>query len=740
MNIRLTLAHRVVVAFLAILLPLCAVFYFTYRSNRDHLESLVLATLETLAAEREKNLVFFIEMNKERIRDFSTDGVIRRAMEVSKGSFSSELGDYLLKNKLPLETRMAEIALFSTKGRLVATTSPEPSVTDISGEEFFAASSAGTVSENARAFGGPGLVFAFPVTGMDSGRPAGVIVGFLPASTLNKVMSGLRVPGSDDLLWVNRWESIETYLVNRDGSMITESRFIEGAPFRIKVSTPPVDACVKQAAKFKGIYPDYRGTKVAGASSCLPGYKWTLVAEIDEREAFEDLRTTKLYATGAFIASLVLVSILVVYFMRSVVRPLNTFSSTAARMAGGDYDVSVPFVSNNEIGVLSEAFNSMAQGIKTRSEALALSRARLANAQRIAHLGNWDWDIVGNDLHWSDEIYNIFGISKALFGASYEAFLGSVHPDDRDMVDTAVRDALGLGRPYSIDHRIVLPSGEVRMVHEQAEVIRDSSGNPIAMSGTVQDITERKRAEDEVRKLNAELEDKVRERTVELEAAMKGLEAFSYSVAHDLRTPLRTIDGFSQAFMEDYGQGIAPEGHDYLRRIRDASQRMGLLIDDLLMLSHVTRTEMRREMVDMSLLAVAVAAEQKKNAPYRNADFIIADGMSAKGDPGLLRVVLDNLLGNAFKFTGRKEHAIIEFRPVGKEGSRTIYCIKDNGTGFDMAYYDKLFIPFQRLHAQIEFAGTGIGLATVERILLRHGGRIWAEAYVDKGAAFYFTL
>jgi PAS domain S-box-containing protein len=426
--------------------------------------------------------------------------------------------------------------------------------------------------------------------------------------------------------------------------------------------------------------------------------------------------------------------------MRHIVKPLKGFSSTAIRIAEGDYNVSIPVTTKDEIGVLSDAFNSMARGIKDRSEALAQSRERLKNAQRIAHIGNWDWDMVNNELLWSDEIYRMFGIAQTEFGATYEAFLGAVHPEDRELVKSAVNEALSLGCNYSIDHRIVLPSGEVRIVHEQAEIIRDAFGTPVMMSGTVQDITERKTAENEVRKLNAELEDKVKERTAELEAAIKGLESFSYSVAHDLRTPLRSIDGFSQAFIEDYGENIGPEGHDYLRRIREGSQRMGHLIDDLLTLSYVTRLEMRREEVDLSHLADAVADEQNKTVTGRDVEFIAAHGLKATGDPGLLRIVLDNLIGNSFKFTGKQAHARIGFYSAGKEGARTIYCVRDNGVGFDMKYYSKLFVPFQRLHSTVDFRGTGIGLATVERIICRHGGRVWAEAEAGKGAAFYFTL
>lgn len=736
-----SLTYRVTVAFLAILLPLCAVFYINYLSNKESIETLVLDNLETLANEREKSLLFFIEMNKVRIRDFASDGVIRRAMETSDGAFSRELSQYVAKNKLPLETAMNEINLFSPAGRLVASTSAHPALPDMSGEDFFIKGlGSSVVSENSRAFGRPGIVFASPVKGMDNGRPVGVIAGFLPASLLNSAMSGAHVYGTGELRWVNRWESIETYLVNREQTMITESRFIKDAPFRIKVTSDPVDACLNGSRALKGFYPDYRGVNVAGASTCLPEYNWTLLAEIDQEEALQDLKKTRLYAVGAFIASFAIVGVLVFYFMRSVVQPIKGFSSIATLIAGGDYDVSVPVTSKDEIGVLSEAFNEMARGIKERSDALLQSRERLSNAQRIAHIGHWDWDIVKNELAWSDEIYRIFGIPKTEFGATYEAFINAIHPDDRELVKTTVNDALTFGRLYSIDHRIVLPSGDIRIVHEQAEIIYGPGGSPAMMSGTVQDITDRKTAEDEVRKLNVELEDKVRERTSELEAAMKGLESFSYSVAHDLRTPLRSIDGFSQAFIEDYGASIGPEGHDYLRRIREGSQRMGHLIDDLLTLSHVTRTEMKREPVDLSHLAETVATEQKKTVTGRDVKCIIAEGLKTTGDQGLLRVVLDNLIGNAFKFTGKMANATVEFCSCGKEGARTIYCVRDNGVGFDMKYYGKLFIPFQRLHSNADFHGTGIGLATVERIIWRHGGRVWAYAEPDKGAAFYFTL
>lgn len=225
----------------------------------------------------------------------------------------------------------------------------------------------------------------------------------------------------------------------------------------------------------------------------------------------------------------------------------------------------------------------------------------------------------------------------------------------------------------------------------------------------------------------------------ELERKNQELEAFSYSVSHDLRAPLRSIDGFSQALLEDYAAALDAEAQAYLRRVRAAAQRMGELIDDLLQLSQVGRSPLRRERVDLSALARAVAAELRRAAPERAARIAIADGLVVTGDPGLLRAVLENLLGNAWKFTANTADPAIELFAAPGDGGR-VYAVRDNGAGFDMTYAHRLFAPFQRLHSESEFPGTGIGLATVQRIVDRHGGRAWAEAEIGKGATFYWTL
>jgi len=263
--------------------------------------------------------------------------------------------------------------------------------------------------------------------------------------------------------------------------------------------------------------------------------------------------------------------------------------------------------------------------------------------------------------------------------------------------------------------------------------------SPEGLSLFFTDVTKRKQAEEEVRRLNAELEQRVRDRTAELEAANQELEAFAYSVSHDLRAPLRGIDGWSLALVEDFGAQLEEEAQHYLSRVRSEAQRMGQLIDDLLRLSRVTRAPLDRECVNLTALARRIADNLRELHPGRQIEFAIQPELTACGDARLLEVALTNLLGNAAKFTGKLAAAHIEVGRTEQEGQPAFY-VRDNGAGFDMAYVRSLFGPFQRLHRASEFPGSGIGLATVHRIIHRHGGRVWAHAQVDRGATFYFTL
>lgn len=261
------------------------------------------------------------------------------------------------------------------------------------------------------------------------------------------------------------------------------------------------------------------------------------------------------------------------------------------------------------------------------------------------------------------------------------------------------------------------------------------TGAGLLVFGDIRDITAQRKAEHRIRELNEDLA----RRNTELAVTNQELEAFSYSVSHDLRAPLRAIDGFSRILIDEHASQLDGQGRDRLDRVRRAAQHMGLLIDDLLKLARVSRAELQFRDVDLSALAAEQADTLQKHEPERHAAFIVAPGLTAWGDAKLLGIALENLLGNAWKFTGQRAEARIEFGMSAQNGA-SVYYIKDNGAGFDMVYADKLFGAFQRLHDASEFPGTGIGLATVQRIIHKHGGRIWGEGAIDRGATFFFTL
>ena len=314
------------------------------------------------------------------------------------------------------------------------------------------------------------------------------------------------------------------------------------------------------------------------------------------------------------------------------------------------------------------------------------------------------------------------------------------HPDDLD-ADLANLQRLRSGEidSFSIEKRDLRKDGGVIWVEANRILVRDKDGSPLLLVGTLRDITAQREAEAEVRTLTAELEARVQERTADLERSNKNLQAFTYSVAHDLRTPLRGLSGFSEMLVEDYGDRLDETGRGYARRIQ-ASERMGAIIDDLLSLARVSRARIRLRPVDLSAEVAAIADGLQSREPGRRVRFTIQGGVRVTADRTLIRAVLQNLMDNAWKFTSRRDDASIEFGMTQTTDTRICCFVRDNGAGFDPAYVHKLFQPFQRLHPVSEFPGNGIGLASVQRIIERHGGSSWAQGAEDVGATFYFTL
>jgi PAS domain S-box-containing protein len=330
---------------------------------------------------------------------------------------------------------------------------------------------------------------------------------------------------------------------------------------------------------------------------------------------------------------------------------------------------------------------------------------------------------------------------ERLFKVRREEIVGLT---DHDLFPAEVADAfrandvaaIAEGRPVRLEETAPGDGGPRTYITVKFPLM-DADHRPYAICGISTDITERKQAEEEVRRLNDELEERVRQRTAELEASTRELDAFAYSVSHDLRAPLRSLAGFSEVLLEDYADVLDDAGRGYLSRIEANAARMARLIDDLLDLSRATRVELRREQVDLSAVVRDVIAELRDADPGRRVELAVADGLGVNGDPHLIRLIMINLLGNAWKFTARRDPAVIEVGPG--DGGRVI-AVRDNGAGFDTRYADKLFDPFQRLHSNSDFEGTGIGLAIVQRIVQRHGGRIWAQSEIDRGTTFFFTL
>ena len=446
----------------------------------------------------------------------------------------------------------------------------------------------------------------------------------------------------------------------------------------------------------------------------------------ERSESARRMRIRLYWLTGASLAfGLAGGIVAVLLFARHVVRRIDELG-TAAQMLAHRRPLPPVLPGGDEIGGLAEVLRETDRLLSQREAELREARLFLERLVETSPSVIFAQDPRTLAVTYvSPNVERVLGYRAEEVMGEPDFWMSRIHPEDRDRVLEEDRRAFAERRPQlSLHYRFRRPDGEYRWIESNLCIEYDAAGAPSRFVGHRLDVTERQLAEEALRR-----------REAHLDAANKELEAFSYSVSHDLRAPLRSIDGFSQALVEDCAQQLDANGLRYVERVRAATQRMGRLIDDLLELSRVTRGPLTHEPVDLSLIASGIAHDLASTQPDRVVEFRIAEGLQDEGDPNLLRVVLENLLGNAWKFTSKHATARIEF---GRNGQS--YFVRDDGAGFDPAYADKLFGAFQRLHHARDFEGTGIGLATVQRVVRRHGGRIWAEGEVEKGATFYFTL
>jgi PAS domain S-box-containing protein len=548
------------------------------------------------------------------------------------------------------------------------------------------------------------LAVLTPIYAAPDNRPLGLLVLRIdPAEYLYPYLQQWPVPSA----------SAEIALVRREGDdalYLNELRFQNNTALNLRISLedterPSVKAVLGQEGVVEGV--NYRGVPVIAAMRAVPDSPWFLVARVDAAEIYAPLRE-RLWQTVILFGALL-----------------------AAAGAG--------------------------LGLVWRQQSIVYYREQAALAQSLRELSEQNEailqtvpDIIAevdrNKVYtWVNQAGRQF-FGEEVIGQE-AAFYFEGEQNTYEEVQPLFEGDPSIVYVESWQRR---QDGERRLLAWWCRNLKDANGNVTGALSTARDITERKQAEEEIRRLNAELEQRVAERTAQLEAANKELEAFAYSVSHDLRAPLRGIDGWSLALIEDYYDQLDEAARQYLNRVRGEAQRMGQLIDALLQLSRLTRAEIKKKPVDLTLLAQTIVTRLRAEQPERQVEVVIQPGLTAHGDPTQLEVVLTNLLGNAWKFTNGRDQARLEFgrllpSPGGTTAGRTggedgAYFVRDNGVGFDMAYAQKLFGAFQRMHKTSQFPGAGIGLATVQRIIHRHGGRVWAEAQVDQGATFYFTL
>jgi len=476
-------------------------------------------------------------------------------------------------------------------------------------------------------------------------------------------------------------------------------------------------------------------------------------------EIYRRLADYAVIAGSVMLIALLVALLLSAWLQAAVTRPIIGVARLARKVVEQrDYSVRASKSTDDEVGVLVDAFNDMLSEIERRTAALEHSKTQLereaaerSEAERALRTSEERYRslvVVSAQIVWTTnadgQVIEPLPTWEAYTGQGDSEIMGlgaadAIHPDERGQALDLWRQAVEAGTPYATEFRLRRRDGVYRWFAARGVPVRRADGSIKEWVGTCTDIHDQKIAAEEIQRLNEELEQRVRQRTAQLEDKNRELEAFSYSVSHDLRAPLRAIDGFSQALVEDFGEQVDEEGRRYLSRIRSATQRMGQLIDDLLTLSRISRVELSWSTVDLSAMARQIIDELKHCNAERTVEVSIWDGVLVHGDPRLLRIALENLLGNAWKFTERTSAPRVEFGAL-EDQERSTYFVRDNGAGFDMAHAGNLFGAFQRLHAVTDFPGTGIGLATVQRIVHRHHGRIWANAQRGRGATFFFTL
>ncbi|MFA5016243.1 MAG: ATP-binding protein [Methylobacter sp.] len=560
----------------------------------------------------------------------------------------------------------------------------------------------------------------------------------------------------------------ETVLAQLDGDealYVGALRHIPDAAFHYRVPLDKVAKPMQSALSGghdQGITRDYADVEVIGAWRYLPALRWGMVVKMDAVEAFAPLyrlQTISLIALGFL---LLVAGIVALLFGRTLVAPIRQLITATERIAGGDLNRRVPLVGCDEFQQLAVSFNTMAEHlqfhytdlerqVEQRTTDIRLAMEQLNDAQHIAQVGSWELNLSNSLLIWSDEIYHLFEIDKDQFGATYEAFLNAIHPEDRDAVNEAYSRSLLTQNPYEITHRLLMPDRRVKYVTERCASYFDTDGKPVRSVGTVQDVTELKRTELALKHLNEELEQRVQQRTElllkakeEADRANNAKSEFLSRMSHELRTPMNAIMGFAQLLETDRETPITLDQADNVREIRHAGQHLLELINEVLDLARIEtgRIELSLEPVEVPLLIGECMALLQPLTLGRRIELKLddIDGTgTVQADRLRLRQILLNLLSNAIKYNRDRGNVHITCQPVAAGRIRIAVC--DSGRGIAVDAMTRLFKPFERIESAYDgIEGTGIGLALSKRLVEAMGGTIGVESVVGVGSTFWVEL
>lgn len=503
LKLNLSILQKMLLGIFVVLLSVFIAFFLNCHRTKIQAKRNVLKDVATIADSYKAAVCQFLEIANHRARDFSSDGFVRtqlsRLLQGRKSSVDT-LSKYLIENKIALDKSIKTIHILSTEGRIVASTDRFEIGKDVSQETFFLkGKNSLTVMESALGYERqPAIIIATPIAGLNKKITIGVLVNFIQLSRLNNILAGeCLMEQRTALNKKERWRNIGVYLVNKNKLMIASSGFAKDDALKRTIETLPVLTSMTSNKELSGFYRDYRGIMVAGASAYIPSLEWLLLAEIDEGEALSLLPVLPVSASAPFFVILIVVILLMLVFYKNTILPICILTDNIKSISLGNYHIVTPVLSNDEVGRLCESFNGMAKEIQVKTELLEKSRHCLAEAQRIAHIGSWEWDIVNNKIYWSDEVYHIFGLSPHTFDGTYESVLECIHPDDKEFVKASVDNALYEKKPYDLQYRILLKDTTVRFIQAMVDVICDeTTGRVIRMAGTVQDITAHKGAEE----------------------------------------------------------------------------------------------------------------------------------------------------------------------------------------------------------------------------------------------------